>query len=46
LREKITSSAVTDTLNQGLKELGRAAGESAKEQAGAVKEKLKGLLGK
>jgi hypothetical protein len=49
LHEKIASSAVTDTLNQGLKELGKSmggAGEGAKEQAGAVKEKFKGLLGK
>ncbi|WAC07661.1 MAG: hypothetical protein OS130_00185 [Thermodesulfobacteriota bacterium] len=49
LHEKIASSAVTDTLNQGLKELGKSrggAGEGAKKQAGAVKEKFKGLLGK
>jgi hypothetical protein len=46
LHEKITSSAVTDTLNKGLKELGGAAGKNAKEQAGAVKDKVKGLFGK
>ncbi len=49
LHDKITSSAVTDTLNQGLKELGKGmggAGEGAKEQTGAVKEKFKGLFGK
>ena len=49
LHDKITSFAMTDTLNQGLKELGKSmggAGEGAKEQAGAVKEKFKGLFGK
>jgi uncharacterized protein involved in outer membrane biogenesis len=46
LHEKITSSAVPDTLNKGLKELGSAAGEGAKEQAGWVNDKVKGLLGK
>jgi hypothetical protein len=40
---------VTGTLNQELKERGKGtggAGEGAKEQAGAVKEKFKGLFGK
>jgi hypothetical protein len=43
LHDKITSSSVTDTLNHGLKELGKimvGAGEGTKEQAGAVKEKI------
>jgi len=49
LHEKITSSAVTDALNQGLKEMGKnmgALGEGTKQQTGAVKEKFKGLFGK
>ncbi len=49
LHKKITSPAVTDTLNKGLKALGssvESVGGAAKEGAKAVTDKVKGLFGK
>jgi len=47
--KEITSRAVTDSLNQGLKEFGKSLGtmgEDAKNQAGGIQETFKGLFGK
>lgn len=49
LHQKITSPSVTDTLNKGLKSLGKSIEtieESAKKEMKTVGEKVKGLLGK
>ena len=47
--KEITSRAVTDSLNQGLKEFGKSlgtVGEDAKNQAEGLKETFKGVFGK
>ena len=49
LHEKISSPAVNDTLNKGLKALGigvKEVGEGAKKGIGSVTDKVKGLFGK